>query len=131
MRHAIVLFGEAEKGDFCTPIYCKSLPQMVDALGHPPQDTRGLYYAVQALLYDRELFFFRVKEEGFSRTDYMRGLKLLQSNELFMPLTAICMPGMGDSEIIHATHSICELYKSFLIIDERDFYDYLTTKIIP
>ena len=128
MRHTICLFGEAEKGDFSTPIFCTSLPQMVDMLGNPPEDSRGVHYGVQTLLYERTLLFFRVKEEGFSKEDYMRGLHLLQNNETFSPLSAICMPGVGDTEIIDASQAICHLYNSFLIIDERDLYDYLTLK---
>lgn len=127
MRHAIFLFGEAEKGEFCTPLRCKSLPQLADTLGNPPEDSLGILYAVQALLYDRELIYFRVKEEGFSIQDYMRGLKLLQSTELLITdLTAICMPGVGDTEIIQATGPICQLRRTPLIITEHDLYDYLT-----
>ncbi|MES2122361.1 MAG: hypothetical protein V4492_06245, partial [Chlamydiota bacterium] len=66
MRLKIFLFGEAEKGDYCTPFVCKSLPQLADTFGNPPEESRGLMYAVQAILYERELIYFRVKEEGFS-----------------------------------------------------------------
>ena len=108
------------------PILCKSLPQLADTLGNPPEDTKGIPYAIQTLLYERELIFFRVKEEGFSTADYLRGFKLLQDKNHFSPLSAICMPGVGDTEIIEASTSICHLYKSCLIIDEKDLYDYLT-----
>lgn len=127
MRHTIFLFGEAEKGDFCTPLICKSLPQLADTLGNPPEESLGILYAVQALLYERELIFFRVKEEGFSTQDYMRGLKLLQNKEITPHLAAICMPGVGDVEIIDATNPVCSLHKSSLIITEKDLYDYLTS----
>lgn len=129
MRHTIFLFGEAEKGDFCTPLICKSLPQLADTLGNPPGDSQGILYAVQALLYERELIFFRVKEEGFSTQDYMRGLKILQNKEVVNNLAAICMPGVGDSEIIHASTPVCYLHNSSLIINEKDLYDYLTTQL--
>ena len=126
MRHTVFLFGEAEKGDFCLPLACSSLPQLADTLGNPPGESKGILYAVQALLYGRDLLFFRVKEEGFSVQDYMKGLKLLQSKEISLPLSAICMPGMGDTIIIDATKAVCQQHKSFLIIDEKDLYDYLT-----
>jgi len=126
-RPAIFLFGEAEKGDFCIPQLCKSLPQLAELFGNPPEDSLGILYAVQALLYKRDLIFFRVKEEGFSFADYMKGIKLLQNKELISSVSAICMPGVGDAEIIEATHPICTLHKSFLIVSERDLYDYLTT----
>ncbi|MBI2743017.1 MAG: hypothetical protein HYX48_03785 [Chlamydiales bacterium] len=127
MRHTIFLFGEAEKGDYCTPIACKSLPHLVDVLGHPPSDTLGIPFAIQTLLYEKELIFFRVKEEGFSTQDYMRGLKMLRTREMPSPLTAICMPGVGDAEIIDSTQAACQLHKSFLIITQKDLYDYLMT----
>lgn len=126
MRHTIFLFGEAEKGEFCTPFSCKSLPQLADTFGNPPEQSLGLLYAVQALMFERELIYFRVKEEGFSISDYMRGIRLLENKEAFKDLTAICMPGVGDAEIIHATSPICTLYRSLLITSERDLYDYLT-----
>lgn len=127
MHHSIFLFGEAEKGDFCTPILCRSLPQLAEVLGNPPENTRGLICAVQSLLYDRELIYFRVKEEGFSTSDYMRGLKMLHNTDVFSPISAICMPGMGDPHVIDAAHGVCGLYKSQFIMDDKDLYDYLTS----
>lgn len=126
MRRKIFLFGEAEKGEFCTPFLCKSLPQLAETFGNPPEESLGILYAVQALMYERELFFFRVKEEGFSISDYMRGIRILENREAFHDLAAICMPGVGDAEIIDATHPICSLYRSLLITTEKDLYDYLT-----
>jgi hypothetical protein len=126
MRHTIFLFGEAEKGDFCTPLLCRSLPQLAQTFGNPPEESLGLLYAIQALMFERELIYFRVKEEGFSVSDYMRGIRLLENREAFHDLTAICMPGVGDAEIIDATSSICSLYRSLLITTEKDLYDYLT-----
>lgn len=126
MRHTIFLFGEAEKGSFCTPLLCRSLPQLVETFGNPPGESKGILYAVQALMYDRELIFFRVKEEGFGVQDYMKGLRLLLNREIPLSLSALCMPGVGDSTIIDASQAVCHLHKSFLIIEEKDLYDYLT-----
>lgn len=126
MRHTIFLFGEAEKGDFCAPKHCKSLTQLVETFGHPPKESKGILYAVQAILYERELIYFRVKEEGFSLHDYMRGLRMLSTPEIPLTLSAICMPGVGDASIIDASQAICQVHKSCLIIDEHDLYDYLT-----
>ena len=132
MRHTVFLFGEAEKGDFCTPLVCKSLPQLAETFGNPPEESLGILYAVQALMFDRELIFFRVKEEGFSISDYMRGIRLLENKDAFHNLSAICMPGVGDTEIIDATNPICSLYHSLLITTEKDLYDFLThAKIKP
>lgn len=125
----VFLFGEAERGEFCTPYLCRSLPQLADTLGNPPVESEGILYAVQALLYKKEVLFFRVKEEGFSAPDYMRGLKLLQSRERnTFSISAICLPGVGDAEILEATGTVCALHKSLLILSEKDLYDYLTTR---
>ena|ERR1700722_345916 len=126
MRRRVFLFGEAEKGEFCTPLLCKSLPQLAETFGNPPEESLGILYAVQALMYERELIFFRVKEEGFSVQDYMRGIRILENKEAFQDLAAIFMPGVGDAEIIDATNPICSLYRSLLITTEKDLYDYLT-----
>lgn len=126
MRQTIFLFGEAEKGDFCTPLVCRSLPQLAETFGNPPEESLGILYAVQALMFDRELIFFRVKEEGYSTSDYMRGIKLLKKKDAFHNLSAICMPGVGDAEIIDATNPICSIHHSLLITSEKDLYDYLT-----
>jgi len=126
MRQTIFLFGEAEKGEYCTPRVCKSLAELADHFGHPPSESQGVLYAIQALLYERELIFYRVKEEGFSTQDYMRGIKLLRRKEISSPLSAICMPGVGDAEIINSVHVVCRQRKSLLILTDHDLYDYLT-----
>ncbi len=127
MRHTIFLFGEAERGEFCTPMICKTLPQLAQVYGNPPQESQGLFYAIQTLMYERELIYFRISEEGFSYQEYMRGIKFLKDSHLKIPsLSAICMPGVGDQEILEATLPICENYRSLLIIGEKDLYDFLT-----
>jgi len=128
MSPTIFLFGEAERGEFCIPLFCHTLPQLAQTLGNPPNQSQGIVYAVQALLYKRMLIYFRVKEEGFSVEDYQKGLDFLKNREKIPRLDAICMPGVGDGNIIEATSDICALHNSFLIIDEKDLYDYLTGK---
>lgn len=127
MRHIIALFGEAEKGNFSQLIHVSSLPQLADNLGNPPQESQGIPLAIQALLYQRELIYIRVKEEGFSFQDYMQGLKLLENRHLVSELHAVCLPGVGDNEIIEATSPICQLHNSLLILSQQDLYDYLTS----
>lgn len=122
----IALFGEAEKGDFKTAYYLKSLHDLAKLLGNPPKDSIGLYFAVQALLYKHELIFFRVKEEGFSLQDYFYGLKLLENQKEFEKITAFCLPGVGDVEVLDAASKLCFLYHSLMITSESDLYDYLT-----
>jgi hypothetical protein len=67
-----------------------------------------------------------VGEEGFSYADYFNGLKHL-SNEKMKKITALCMPGVGDPAILEATHALCHFHKSFLITDQKDLFDFLTS----
>ena len=57
MKPTVFLFGEAEKGDFCKPYLCRSLPQLAETFGHPPMDTLGLFFAIQTLLFQKEIIF--------------------------------------------------------------------------
>lgn len=127
--YTIALFGEAEKGNYKAAYFCNTLEQLVDIFGNAPQNSRGLHYAVQALLYHRNLIFFRVEEEGFSLKDYFYGLDLLRTQESIPQISAICMPGVGNSEIIQAMLPLCAIYHSILITTESDLYDYLTLKV--
>lgn len=124
MKQTIALFGESEKGAYKTPHKLNHLPQLLDLLGNPPQESLGLFFAVQAILYNRELLFFRVAEEGFSKIDYMSGMKQLTK---MPPIHALCLPGVGDPEILSLSEEICHLHKSFLITSQKDLYDFLTS----
>ncbi len=129
MRKAIFLFGEAEKGEFCLPYCCRSLEQLSDTFGHPPSESLGIFFAIQALLLQRDCIFFRVKEEGFSLDDYFRGLKLLEKESFLHPILAIALPGVGNEHLIQAIGGVCSQKKSSLILTEKDLYDYLTCAI--
>jgi hypothetical protein len=124
--YTVALFGEAEKGDYQTPYFCRTTGQLLDYLGNPPPDTQGLYYAVQALLFRRSLIFFRVQQEGFSFQDYLLGLNFLNTHSAIPELAAVCLPGMGNAEVLEASESVCAQHHSILITNESDFYDYLT-----
>lgn len=127
MDYTIALFGEAGRGEFRTAYYCRTLDQLAEHLGEPPSaDSKGLDFAIQALLYKRGVVYFRVHEEGFSIQDYLSGLNSLEKKELFPTISAICLPGVGSAEIIQATDPVCSIYQSFLILTEKDLYDYLT-----
>lgn len=126
MQHVVALFGEAEKGQWKIPYRVRELPELIDLLGNPPEESEGLSFAIQALLYEREVIYFRVQEEGFSKEDYFSGLSILKNQKKIRQLHALCMPGVGDKEILDASHPICELHKSHLITTQKDLYDYLT-----
>lgn len=124
----IALFGEAEKGEFKTAYFCQSLEQLDLYFGNPPPESKGLFYAVQALLFKRDIVFFRVSEEGFSQADYLYGLELLEKQKLIDHIDAICTPGVGDKVIMDAVLPVCSQYNSILITNEADFYDYLSAR---
>lgn len=121
----IALFGEAEKGAYRTPYTCQDLPELVEIFGNPPPESRGLYYATQALLHHRKIIFFRVQEEGFSLPDYEEGVEILRKR--VPKLSAICAPGLVDSTILQQIVELCFMNHSILIANEADLYDYLTT----
>lgn len=125
-NYTVALFGEAGRGEFKTAYYCRSLTQLEECLGSPPPHTKGLFFAVQALLYHRDLIFFRVREEGFSVSDYLNGLSLLKGSQWPLPIAAIGIPGVSSSEILQAITPLCLMYHSILITSESDLYDYLT-----
>src|SRR5437868_4199717 len=119
--YIVALFGEACKGEFQRAHFCQTLIDLSDKLGEPPtQDSQGLSFAIQALLYNRDVLYFRVHEEGFSVQDYLTGLNYLEDRKLIPRVSAICLPGVGDNQIIEASSSLCELHKSFLILTEKD-----------
>lgn len=123
----IALFGESERGEFKKGYYCQSLSQLSDCLGEPvSKESLGVPLAIRCLLSNYSVLFFRVHEEGFSRNDYLFGLKTLQNKSVVPTIAALCLPGVGDGEIIQASDPICSLHKSLLILSASDFYDYLT-----
>lgn len=124
---AIALFGEAEKGAFQQGFLCGQITELMEQFGNPPPESRGLHYAVQVLLYQYHLIFFRVEQEGFSKRDYFNGIKILTASPLIQNVHAIYTPGVGDRSIINALVPLCHEYHQILITNEADFYDYLSS----
>jgi len=131
MRQTVALFGEAEKGQLSTLLFIRSLSQLNERLGHPPEESRGLFFAIQFLLYEHDLIYIRVKEEGFSTKDYLKGIDKLYHSKQVSKLSSICMPGVGDASIMEATTPVCDAHECFLVTTERDLYDYLTSLQLP
>jgi len=119
----VALFAESERGSYKTAYLVRSLSQLADCAGNPPLHSKGMVFAVQALLYHCNLLFFRVAEEGFSLDDYYYGMELLKDQREISDIAALCIPGVGDHSIIEATAPICERYHSILIITAQDFQD--------
>jgi len=125
-RGTVFIFGEAERGPYCAPLSCNSIIELFDQMGNAPADTEGLSCAVQTLLFQRDLIYFRVEEEGFGFQDYFKGFELLRNKRSQFALQAIGMPGVGDAALIEAAIPICRLHQSILLLTEKDLYDYLT-----
>lgn len=125
----IALFGEAEKGEYQKGYWCQDLSQLVDLFGNPPEESKGLYYATQSILYRHPVIYFRVEEEGFSTRDYSNGVEILSKSPLIKQIIAICAPGVGDPRIISFVTPLCHAYHQILITTEYDLIDYLTASV--
>lgn len=126
----VALFGEATKGSLDTVYFCRSLGDLLDYLGEPPNDAQGLHYAVQTLLYGTNILYFRVREEGVSLDDYRFGFRLLRDvHAPLISLQALFLPGVGSSQLIDEGISLCRKHHSLLIVREADFYDYMTDNV--
>ena len=125
MKQIVALFGESEKGHFKTPHRLSHLPQLIDLLGNPPEHSEGLFFAIQAILYERDVIFFRVAEEGFSKLDYMIGFEQLRQEK---KVHALCLPGVGDPEILTEFERLYQIHQSLLITSQKDLYDFLTSR---
>ncbi|MFN4174000.1 MAG: hypothetical protein ACK4HV_02720, partial [Parachlamydiaceae bacterium] len=90
---------------------------------NPPKYSSGLFYAVQTLLYNKPILFFRVVEEGFSLEDYLIGLRMIYTAN---SIDAIGMPGMVESDILDALTPKLILHHQILLFTEKDIYDYIT-----
>jgi len=125
IRQTVALFGEAEKGDKNVPLLIHSLFHLHATFGDPPKESCGIFFAIQFLLYEQELIYIRVNEEGFSVEGYLKGMRLLNKQKI-SHLTALCLPGVGDAQIIDSANPILESYDALMITTESDLYDYLT-----
>lgn len=131
MRLTVALFGEAEKGEIGTPIFMKSLSHLNETLGNPPHESRGIFFAIQFIMHEQEVIYIRVKEEGFSTKDYLKGMKHLLNKKQISHLAAVCLPGVGDTRIIDSVHPVTEAHGALIVTSEQDLYDYLTSFQFP
>ncbi len=124
MRYTVALFGESEKGQFQKPYIIHELTQLVEFLGNPPEGSQGISCAVQAILYKREIIYFRVEEEGFSKEDYFNSRRyLLKAPKIH----ALYLPGVGDGEILDAFQPLCAEKHTILLMSPQDLQDFLTS----
>lgn len=126
MGQTVALFGEAQRGAFQTAYFCHTLPQLLDTFGEPPEGSQGLTCAVQFIMNQYRVIYFRVKEEGFSYQEYYDGLNFLHQYTGIQDLTALCLPGVGSQEVLEACLPISYRYQSPIVINEADLYDLMT-----
>ncbi|MCB1213240.1 MAG: hypothetical protein KDK40_02980, partial [Chlamydiia bacterium] len=103
-----------------------NLSELETTLGEPPPDSRGLLFAIQVLLYNHHLLFFRVEEEGFSTSDYLLALHMLDQAFEKKSVEALAAPGVCGGPLMDEVHKICERRDLLLLTNEADLYDYLT-----
>ena len=122
----ILLFGESAKGLPQTAYVCHTLEELIDYVGEPTNPySLGVPLAIQSILMQKSVVFFRVLEEGYSYQDYEKGLFFLKQ-KAFPNLTAIGVPGLGNKKLIDAFTQVCPLYQCVLLTRQADLYDYLT-----
>jgi len=121
----VVCFGQTEKGQYHRPYFCNNLFDLSDIFGNPPEDSLGLFFAIQALMYERQVIFFRVEEEGFSDIDYVKGFEILKNPNEIKKISSICLPNVGDHKIIDRTDILCKIHRCLIITTQKDLFDYL------
>lgn len=127
MKFTIALFGEAEKGSYEVAYLCRSTADLYDHLGASLATAKsGIFLAIQALMYNYNVLYFRVREEGYCVDSYFFGLHFLNTQTTLKNIIAMGLPGVGDQHLIEASKSLCQKYKSFLLLFEQDLYDLLT-----
>ena len=120
----IAVFGQSELGQYHKAYFCNSIYQLVDTFGNPPENSLGLTLAMQALMFETKVIFFRVEEEGFSDMDYIKGFEILKNPNEIKKISAICLPNVGDHKIIDRTDLICKIHRCLLITTDKDLFDY-------
>ncbi|MFA6501345.1 MAG: hypothetical protein WCT85_01005 [Parachlamydiales bacterium] len=128
MNKIIALFGESEKGRYNYTYFCSNLVQLAEFLGNSPENSTGISFAIQSIMYEMDIIFFRVSEEGFSYDDYMFGLETLQNEPKIKKLNALCLPKVSNIEIINSLDPICKKFKSIIITTQKDLFDYLISR---
>lgn len=122
----LFVFGESEKGPLCRPTFCKDPLDLFTYFGHQVSGTCGFDLAAQSLLLKRPCVFFRIREEGFSDLDYLRGLHILKSDWKTINISAIGVPGLGNPDLLDEIERLCKQRRSIILIEEKDLCDFLS-----
>ncbi len=131
MNKTVLLFGESEKGEIGSLYYISTMEELNKSLGNPPVGSKGLFFGVKSILLQYNLIYVRVKEEGFSTKDYLKGINSLQKYGRIENLLAIFIPGVGDGKIIDPLCYFARNNHAIVVTSESDLYDYLTSIQLP
>lgn len=121
----LFIFGESEKGVLCRPTLCNTIVDLFQNFGHPPEGANGLFCATQTVLMKKPCVFFRVKEEGYSLDDYLKGLDILKNDWKGVTLQGIGIFGCSDKDVIEKTERLCLQRRSLILINQSDLFDIL------
>ena len=125
-KRTILIFGESKEGQFQKLLFINSLPKLATILGEPTETGIGVHIAIQAMLYNLEVLFYKVKEEGSDEDAYLQGFRLIEKEAPSLILGAIALPGASTPKILEIANSLCDLHNSLILSNERDLYDYIT-----
>jgi hypothetical protein len=128
VKKTIAIFGESKEGPLHTFIHLRSLPHIVESFGNPTETGLGIHLAIQALLFQREVLFYRLEEEGFQKDTYELGCHLLEKHPKKEELTAIALPGVGDTLILSFAQKVAAPIGALLLITAKDLYDFTTQR---
>lgn len=124
-RKSIVIFGESTKGEFLNLFPIRTLPDLSTFLGGPTSSGIGIHMAIQSLLFEKEVLFIKVFEEGYDLDHYSLGLKEIDRNPDLL-IDAIALPGAGSNEIVKKASLLAKKKKAFIVLTEKDLYDFMT-----
>ena len=125
-KRTILIFGESKEGEFHKFLFLKTLPDLAEALGEPTETGLGVHIAIQSILSNRDVLFYKVKEEGFHADHYLLGFKQLENEFHSTPLAAIALPGVSSANILELASSLCNQHRSIILFNEKDLYDLMT-----
>jgi hypothetical protein len=125
-QKTILIFGESKGGDFQKPLLFRTLPELSQSLGEPAKNSSGIHLAVQALLCNQNVLYYKISEEGSNPDQYLLGFKHLEKYPPEIPISATLLPGVSSPEILTLANHFISHTNSLLLFTEKDLYDLLT-----
>ena len=116
----LAIFGQTEKGSLGSVYAIDNLTELFNKLGCATIDSKAIFYAIEAIYYDRKVLFVPVKEEGSNLEEYREGIKKLKQHSV----DAIFVPGVGNASLLSFATSTL---KAVVFMTGEDTYDYLTS----